>query len=348
MPSLVNSEHNMLNDVSDGKPDFYGRFETVRKMFKFVGFILRFAEISMEYDVSLETIMSRHEMNFGIGHPALSFPSLAPANFKYLGFFAMKNHVPKPLPDAMVKFMDGCGDLNIIYMSFGTFLPDPKNIPWIKDFFDHLMKANICVIFKAYPDLMEQLSLPKDRVYIQYWMPQKDILSNHKIKFFLSHCGNNGRLEAIFFNVPILCLPLFAEQYQNSLLVKMKEFGSVIKRESVIEKGESFVVDVINDMINNHDKYKTNMAVAKEIVQNDPGSGINVFLYHINLILKHGNARHLKNDLLLQQSMVEVYNLDILAAGLLIVIMLLVTVVFIVIKIIKSCYRVLLKKPKTE
>ena len=200
---LLNSEPSALISITK-KATWSDKIDLFYNLMGSINFCNGFNAIVADRGVTLEELMKKQEMHFILGHPALSFAYLTPPNFRYLGFFTMKEHIPNALPEPMLNFMDGCGDRPIIYMSFGSFLPDPARLPWLKDFFHHLLKTKVCVLLKAYPESREELSLPLDRVYIQHWMPQKDILSHQKIKFFLSHCGNNGRLEAIYFNTPIL------------------------------------------------------------------------------------------------------------------------------------------------
>ncbi|GLJ11847.1 hypothetical protein SUGI_0178450 [Cryptomeria japonica] len=51
------------------------------------------------------------------------------------------------------------------------------------------------------------------------WAPQVAILSHPAVGAFVSHCGWNSVLEAIWFGVPIVAWPLYAEQRMNCVLV---------------------------------------------------------------------------------------------------------------------------------
>ncbi|KAJ8645458.1 hypothetical protein MRB53_007206 [Persea americana] len=51
---------------------------------------------------------------------------------------------------------------------------------------------------------------------VQSWVPQVAILGHVAVGGFVSHCGWNSTLESIWFGVPILAWPLYAEQKLNA------------------------------------------------------------------------------------------------------------------------------------
>ncbi|KAF7033892.1 hypothetical protein CFC21_044962 [Triticum aestivum] len=52
---------------------------------------------------------------------------------------------------------------------------------------------------------------------VKSWAPQMDVLSHRATGVVLTHCGWNSVLEAIVARVPMLCLPLEAEQKMNKV-----------------------------------------------------------------------------------------------------------------------------------
>ncbi|XP_022730847.1 UDP-glycosyltransferase 71K1-like [Durio zibethinus] len=58
------------------------------------------------------------------------------------------------------------------------------------------------------------------------WVPQVEVLAHKAIGGFVSHCGWNSILESLWFGVPIVTWPMFAEQQLNAYM--MKELGVAV------------------------------------------------------------------------------------------------------------------------
>ena len=87
--------------------------------------------------------------------------------------------------------------------------------------FSALGKMNVRVVLKIKDT---SVSLLKNYMAMG-WVPQVDLLASGKLDLFISHCGNNGRIELSYYNVPVLCVQLFADQLLNSEIIKFKKFG---------------------------------------------------------------------------------------------------------------------------
>jgi len=58
-------------------------------------------------------------------------------------------------------------------------------------------------------------------IRLMRWLPQASLLAHPKTRLFISHCGLNGMLEAAYYGVPVLALPLSGDQYQNAAKVSL-------------------------------------------------------------------------------------------------------------------------------
>ena len=81
------------------------------------------------------------------------------------------------------------------------------------------MTSDILELIRAFPDhkfIWRNKVLPDgspSNLKVSSWLPQIDLLADHRTKMFLSHCGNHGAHEAIFSGVPVLALPIVFDQF---------------------------------------------------------------------------------------------------------------------------------------
>ncbi|XP_058744668.1 UDP-glycosyltransferase 71K1-like [Vicia villosa] len=117
------------------------------------------------------------------------------------------------------------------------------------------------------------------------WAPQVEILAHKAIGGFVSHCGWNSILESLWFGVPILTWPIYAEQQLNAFrMVKELELAvelrvdyrigskDVVMAEE-IEKGLKNLMDRDNIV---HKKVQEMKEIARNAVVNGGSSFISV------------------------------------------------------------------------
>ncbi|KAL5978583.1 hypothetical protein ACLOJK_029700 [Asimina triloba] len=60
------------------------------------------------------------------------------------------------------------------------------------------------------------------------WLPQVAVLAHPAVGGFVSHCGWNSTQESLWFGVPILAWPLYAEQRLNAFVL-VKDYGVAVE-----------------------------------------------------------------------------------------------------------------------
>lgn len=62
-------------------------------------------------------------------------------------------------------------------------------------------------------------------VLVTKWAPQQSLLAHPKIKAFISHTGMGSTTEAIYSAVPVISIPILAEQDMNGGGIAAKGAG---------------------------------------------------------------------------------------------------------------------------
>eukprot|EP00116_Pleurobrachia_bachei_P007261 sb/3467523/ len=262
--------------------------------------------------------MKRIELSIINDHIAFSFPIQLPNNVLQMGGAALK---PRPLGnfprDQLKDLKVRSQGRSVLFLSVGSYI-DFSLVPSHMDILESLVAMdNVAVVIKVSMETQFDW-LPADRFYRTTWAPQRDLLASGQITLFVSHCGNNGRIETIYYGVPVLCLPIFADQSMNGYLVRRRGFGELLLPSQI--NRDSFT-GLVGEMLEDKARYSTALTQAREIFESEPATGTEKLLYYVNLLLRQGDLKFLRNELLAEQSFVEVHNLDVLGVVVTVVIM---------------------------
>ena len=74
-----------------------------------------------------------------------------------------------------------------------------------------------------------------NNIYIFDRIPQNDMLGDNRTALFISHCGINSLHEAIYHAIPVLCIPLFGDQFDNAGIVLSRELRLALGSEDIYE-----------------------------------------------------------------------------------------------------------------
>ncbi|TRY92687.1 hypothetical protein DNTS_025234 [Danionella cerebrum] len=141
-------------------------------------------------------------------------------NFKFVGGLHCKP--AKPLPKELEAFVQSSGDHGIIVFSLGSMINN-LTMERANTIASALGQIPQKVVWRYSGKTPETLAA---NTKLQDWMPQNDLLGHPKTKAFITHGGTNGLYEAIYHGVPMVGLPLFADQPDN--LMHMKTKGAAV------------------------------------------------------------------------------------------------------------------------
>ncbi|XP_069834341.1 UDP-glucuronosyltransferase 2A2-like isoform X4 [Dendropsophus ebraccatus] len=205
-------------------------------------------------------------------------------NFEFVGGLHCKP--AKPLPEDMEKVVQSSREHGIVVFSLGSM---------VKNLTDE--RSN--VIASALSQLPQTViwrysgkrpaTLGKNTVLYD-WIPQNDLLGHPKTKAFITHGGTNGIYEAIYHGVPMVGIPLFADQPDN--IIHMKTKGMAVMLD--INKMESKdLLDAVNTVINNP-SYKENAMRISQIHHDQPVKPLDRAVFWIEFVMRHKGAKHLR------------------------------------------------------
>ena len=161
--------------------------------------------------------------------------------------------------DEIMKWLDDQPPSTVVFLCFGSILPMDEaqateiakglelcghRFLWSariqKPINDTSGKPNNCTNLK---EILPQgfLERTKGRGLVCDWAPQIEVLSHKSIGGFVSHCGWNSILESLWYGVPILTWPMYAEQQLNAFQM-VKDLGLAVEMRLDYKLGKSDLV----------------------------------------------------------------------------------------------------------
>ena len=254
-------------------------------------------------------------------------------NMIYVGGAA--THPAVPLTGDLKSFMDNAtgGAILITFGSIVNTLPN-HTINKIMKAFE--MKRNIKVVIKY---AVNEAKIDGN-IMTMPWVPQNDILGHPNTKLFISHCGHNAQVEALYHAVPIICLPIFGDQHYNAMRMHRKGYGLYLNiAEFTADTLASAVDEILTDPL-----YKQNITKASNIFKSRSLTPSQRAAWWIDHVIRYG-GNHL-HPAVADLPYYQFLMLDVLS-GFILVLSLICVVLYLVYRCIKRrCFRNV--KPKTE
>ncbi|KAG5685001.1 hypothetical protein PVAND_014204 [Polypedilum vanderplanki] len=125
---------------------------------------------------------------------------------------------------------------------------------------------------------------------IKPWLSQNDILAHKNVKAFISHSGMLSTLESTWHGIPIIGIPLYADQIRN--LKKSMNAGAAVKvdfHEITTENLKSALLEILENP-----KYKTNMEMRSKLFRDQPEKPLDRAIWWCEYVTRNPKATHMK------------------------------------------------------
>lgn len=168
-------------------------------------------------------------------------------------------------------------------------------------------------------------------VKIGKWLLQDDILAHPNVRLFISHCGKGGITEAKYHGVPILAIPLFADQFGNAQHILEEGWAVVLSMNDLNQESFSTALD---ESLNNQ-KYARVVKKLANLNRDRPEHPLDKAAFWIEYVIRHDGAKHMQSPVV-HLNLLQYYMIDIF--GFLFVSL------YVVFKLIKILFKVFLRK----
>ncbi|XP_028362291.1 UDP-glucuronosyltransferase 2B31-like isoform X1 [Phyllostomus discolor] len=212
------------------------------------------------------------------------FPRPLLPHFEFVGGLHCKP--AKPLPKEMEQFAQSSGEDGIVVFTLGSMVTNltEENANTIASALAQIPQKVIWRYEGKKPDTLG----PNTRLY--KWIPQNDLLGHPKTKAFITHGGTNGIYEAIYHGIPMVGLPLFADQPDN--IAHMKAKGAAVR----LDFNTMSSADLLNALktVINDPSYKENAMKLSRIHHDQPIKPLDRAVFWIEFVMRHKGAKHLR------------------------------------------------------
>jgi hypothetical protein len=148
--------------------------------------------------------------------------------------------------DLILKWLDKQPNKSVVFLCFGSF--GFQFVPsQIREIALGLKNSGVRFLWSnraeknVLPDGFFEWMELEGKGMICGWAPQVEILGHKAIGGFVSHCGWNSILESLWFGVPILTWPIYAEQQLNAFMM-VKELGLSVELKIDYRRGSDVIV----------------------------------------------------------------------------------------------------------
>ncbi|XP_064141812.1 UDP-glucuronosyltransferase 2B31-like isoform X2 [Loxodonta africana] len=212
------------------------------------------------------------------------FPRPFLPHFHFVGGFHCKP--ANPLPKEIEEFVQSSGKHGVVVFTLGSMVSNltEERAHVIASALAQIPQKVLWRFDGKKPDTLG----PNTRLY--KWIPQNDLLGHPKTKAFITHGGASGIYEAIYHGIPMVGIPLFADQPEN--IIRMKVKGAAVS----LDMDTMTSTDLLNALktVIYDPSYKENAMRLSAIHHDQPVKPLDRAVFWIEFVMRHKGAKHLR------------------------------------------------------
>ncbi|XP_072163973.1 UDP-glucuronosyltransferase 2B9-like [Diadema setosum] len=288
-------------------------FERCKNTFVYLAFtfllnketLRRFHNLVSDYDLDpdLQSRISEHvdlyfiNSDFSGEFPFSLMPNVIPVG-------GVTSRPANPLDKDLEEFTQSSGRHGVVIFSLGTYFAEittthPEVVKMFLNAFSRIPQKVIMHLKK-----LPSEELP-DNIKALPWLPLNNLMGHPKTRAVLYHGGNNGYYEALYHGVPLVVMPLAADQHDVATKVVRKGLGTKIDKNRL---STEHIYEQLNEVLSNP-KYRATAKRLSAIFRDRPMKPADTAAFWIEHVIKHG-GEHLRPPTL-DMPFYQIYMLDI-------------------------------------
>ncbi|OXB84775.1 UNVERIFIED_CONTAM: hypothetical protein H355_015897 [Colinus virginianus] len=218
----------------------------------------------------------------------VEFPRPFLPNFEFVG--GLHCQPAKPLPKEIEEFVQSSGEHGIVVFSLGSMVYN------LTDERSNVIARALSQLPQnsrtqgAFAQVVDSSDIPVNMPCCCYMCLAFPVAGHPLAKAFITHGGTNGIYEAIYHGIPMVGIPMFADQHDN--IAHMRAKGAAVELDFSTLTTQD-LVDAVNTVINNS-TYKENALRLSKIHHDQPIKPLDRAVFWIEFVMRHKGAKHLR------------------------------------------------------
>ncbi|XP_011385749.1 UDP-glucuronosyltransferase 1-3-like isoform X1 [Pteropus vampyrus] len=244
----------------------------------------RLASELLQRQVSLVDIFSYASMWLFRGDFVLNYPRPIMPNMVFIGGINCADR--KPLLQEFEAYINASGEHGIVVFSLGSMVSEipEKKAMQIADALGTIPQTVLWRYTGPRPS-----NLAKNTILVK-WLPQNDLLGHPMTRAFITHSGSHGIYEGICNGVPMVMMPLFADQMDNAKRMETRGAGVTL---NVLEMTSEDLANALKTVISDK-SYKENIMRLSSLHKDRPVEPLDLAVFWVEFVMRHKGAKHLR------------------------------------------------------
>ncbi|VVC87286.1 unnamed protein product [Leptidea sinapis] len=225
------------------------------------------------------------DMSFINTHPLWIDNQPLPINI--ISTWGMHKKPQKELPQDLKTYLDS-STRGVIYVSFGSITLSSNLPPEKVEIFTRVFAQLQCDILWKWET--DELPGKSPNIKISKWFPQSDLLQHPNIKLFITQGGLQSLEEAINAGVPLIGIPVYADQWYNVEKIVHRKIGIQLEFPELQEEHLKRAIEtLLNDT-----SYRQNVLKLRRIMSDQLQNSLDRAVWWIEHVGRQDGSKYLR------------------------------------------------------